>query len=80
MEKEENLIEIQKANLEGQIRSLVAELDSPTSPIGDWKVIKCYEAKLQEKELPYNLDSLMEERQAVRDQINELQTQLEKLK
>ena len=80
MEKTENSNEIQKTNLEGQIRSLVAELDSPTSPIGDWKVIKCYEAKLQEKEMPYDLDSLMAERQAIRDQINELQSQLEELK
>ena len=69
--------DMERAKIENEIRTLISKLDAPSSPIGDWKVVKCYEAKLQEKPLPYNLNELMEERQAVRDRINELQSQLE---
>ena len=69
--------DMERARIENEIRTLISKLDAPSSPIGDWKVVKCYEAKLQEKPLPYNLNELMGERQAVRDRINELQSQLE---
>lgn len=68
-----------RENIEAQIRCLVSSLGAPTSDIGDWKVIKCYEAKLKEETLPYDLDDLMAKRQRVRNEINELQTQLEAL-
>lgn len=50
-------------------------LTAPTSAIGDWKIIKCYEAKLKEEEFPYDLNALTAERQTARDKINELQAQ-----
>ena len=79
--KEENPVEkeMERSRIEGQIRELIAELDAPNSAIGDWKVVKCYEAKLQDLQLPYNLNELMTARQQVRNQINELQNQLAEL-
>ena len=71
--------EMERTRIEGQIRELVAELGAPNSAIGDWKVIKCYEAKLQDQPLPYDLNKLMAARQQVRNQINELQNQLAEL-
>lgn len=40
----------------------------------DYKIIKCYEASLVGKELPYNILEVHSERQALRDRINELET------
>lgn len=65
-----------RETIEARIRELVSRLDAPTSDIGDWKVVKCYEAKLLDKELPYDLETLMSERQAARDEINRLQAEL----
>lgn len=62
---------------ESEIRTLINRLSASSSDIGDWKVVKCYEAHLQGHELPYDLDELMKERQKVRDRINELQSELE---
>lgn len=67
----------EREQMEQRIRDLTSLLSSSASPIGDWKVIKCYEAKLQEQELPYDLNELMAERQKVRDEINELQEKLD---
>lgn len=59
-----------------QIAILQSQLSSTVSPIGDWKIIKCYEAKLLNQPLPYDIEELMQQRQEVRDKINELQKQL----
>lgn len=67
-------------DIEAEIRCLTSNLSASSSDIGDWKIIKCYEAKLMNKEEPYNLAELMEKRQAARDRINELQTKLEALR
>lgn len=40
---------------------------------GDYKITKCYEANLLGKQLPYNIADLHTQRQAIRDQINELE-------
>ena len=68
-----------REEINAEIRCLVSQLTAPTSSIGDWKIIKCYEAKLKEEELPYDLDALTAKRQTARDKINELQAQLETL-
>ena len=39
----------------------------------DYKIIKCSEAQLVGEELPYNVTELHTERQALRDQINQLE-------
>ena len=54
-----------------QIASLKETIDST-----DYQIIKCYEYALNKLELPYDAAALHEERQALRDQINELEQQL----
>lgn len=41
----------------------------------DYKVAKCYEATLTGAEMPYDVNSLIRERQAARDRINALEEQ-----
>ena len=71
------LTETERDAIESQIRTLQSRLDEPTSNIGDWKIIKIYEARLSGESDPYNFEELKAARQAVRDEINALQTQLE---
>lgn len=59
--------------LESQIRCLQADLSANTSAIGDWKVVKIYEARMQGLEDPYDFEELVAERQTCRDKINEYQ-------
>ena len=40
---------------------------------GDYKIIKCAEAQLMGEEMPYNVAELVAERNAMRDEINELE-------
>ena len=68
--------EIDRERIESEIRTLQSKLDAPTSDIGDWKIIKIYEARLSGESDPYNFEELKAARQAVRDEINELQAQL----
>ena len=70
--------EIDRERIESEIRTLQSKLDAPTSDIGDWKIIKIYEARLSGESDPYNFDELKAARQAVRDEINELQAQLQR--
>lgn len=60
-----------------QICDLTAELTSTASDIGDWKVAKCYEYSLAGLEAPYDIKELHTKRQAVRDEINALQKELD---
>ena len=69
--------EQERGDIGARIRELVSKLDAPTSEIGDWKIIKIYEARLQGRPDPYDYEELAAARQAVRDEINELQAQLE---
>ena len=71
--------EIDRERIESEIRTLQSKLDAPTSDIGDWKIIKIYEARLSGESDPYDYEGLKAARQAVRDKINELQTELETL-
>ena len=70
--------EIDRERIESEIRTLQSRLDAPTSDIGDWKIIKIYEARLSGESDPYNFDELKAARQAVRDEINTLQAQLQR--
>lgn len=69
--------EIDRERIESEIRTLQSRLDAPTSNIGDWKIIKIYEARLSGESDPYDYEELKAARQAVRDKINALQAQLE---
>lgn len=61
---------------EQEIRNLMQDLTSPTSPIGDWKIVKIQEYSLMQSPVPYNVNDLHAKRQAVRDRINQLQQEL----
>ena len=70
------LTEEERQKTEMKICNLIADLTSTASEIGDWKVMKCTEAKLLGEDLPYDLEALHEKRKAVRDEINKLQAEL----
>lgn len=74
--KKSKKTEIDRERIESEIRTLQSKLDAPTSDIGDWKIIKIYEARLSGESDPYNYEELKAARQAARDKINELQAQL----
>jgi hypothetical protein len=77
VKKKKELTETERDAIESQIRTLTSKLDAPTSDIGDWKIIKIYEARLSGESDPYNYEELKAARQAVRAEINALQAQLE---
>ena len=77
MDGKEMKKQMEREHKESEVRTLINRLSASSSDIGDWKVIKCYEAKLQSKPMPYDLDDLISERQKVRNRINELQGELE---
>ena len=54
-----------------EIERLKSELQE-----SDYKVIKCAEAICLNAELPYNMTALHKERQALRDKINELESEV----
>ena len=54
------------------IESLKSELQE-----SDYKVIKCAEAMAVGAEFPYNMTELHKERQALRDRINELESEVQ---
>ena len=53
---------------ENRINDLKVMLSS-----SDYKITKCYEASLLSEEMPYNLQELLAERKAWRDEINQLE-------
>lgn len=60
--------EIPAPSSEEQIAELKKQLDST-----DYKIIKCSEYQLAGVELPYDIAELHAQRQALRDEINELE-------
>lgn len=42
----------------------------------DYKVIKCYEASLMNKDMPYDLQTLISERNSKREEINDIQSKM----
>lgn len=59
-----------------EIINLRLKLSSDLSDIGDYKVVKTYEARLKGEADPYDTDKLLSERQEIRDEINKLQAEL----
>lgn len=70
--KIENGLTVGKS-IDQQVNELILELTSPHSEIGDYKIVKIYEARLEGKDDPYDTADLISKRQAVRDEINKLQ-------
>ena len=58
---------------------LLSEIERLKSELqeSDYKVIKCAEAICLNAELPYNMTALHNERQALRDKINELESEVQ---
>lgn len=67
--KREEIARINAIN--SNIAALKQEIES-----SDYQIIKCYEYALNNLDLPYDIAKLHEERQALRDQINELEESL----
>ena len=59
-------------------RELILDIESLKSELqeSDYKVIKCAEAMAVGAEMPYNMTALHKERQALRDKINELESEV----
>lgn len=66
----------ERDKLNQEIIDLQASLSSNSSRIGDWAVMKCWEAEKLGDEMPYDLDDLLAKRAAARKRINEIQAQL----
>lgn len=66
-------------NIDREISVLRNKLSSSLSDIGDWKINKIYEYRLQNKEDPYDFIQLCRERQDVRDKINYFQKRREQI-
>ena len=60
-------------------RELILDIESLKSELqeSDYKVIKCAEAMAVGAEIPYNMTALHKERQALRDKINELESEVQ---
>ncbi len=71
---------VKRLELESELRELKSELQANTSGIGDWKIVKALEYKLAGKEIPYDIMELNANRQAIRDRINAIETELDKMK
>ena len=61
-------------------RELILDIESLKSELqeSDYKVIKCAEAMAVGAQLPYEVASLHKERHALRDKINELESEVQK--
>ena len=60
-------------------RELILDIECLKSELqeSDYKVIKCAEAICLNEELPYNMTALHNERQALRDKINKLESEVQ---
>ena len=66
--------------LENEKRLLIADLTAPNSEVGDWKVIKNIEFYLAGLDMPYDPNTLHEERVLIRKRINEIEKEIIELK
>ena len=62
-----------------EICNLKAGLSSAYSEIGDWKIAKTYESRMNNETDPYDFAALTKARQAARDKINALQAEIDAL-
>ena len=69
---EEKYQEIQNQKSAEEKEQKIVELQSQLNET-DYKIIKCNEYSLAGLELPYDIETLHKERQAIRDKINQLQ-------
>ena len=60
-------------DLQAELRELRSKLQANISDIGDWKIIKALEYQLIWQEIPYHINKLNNERQAIRERINQIE-------
>jgi hypothetical protein len=65
--------------LNAEKAQLMSSLAANTSPIGDWKVMKVYEARMRGEADPYDFEALATQRQEVRNRLNVISIELAKL-
>jgi hypothetical protein len=65
--------------LNAEKAQLMSSLAANTSPIGDWKVMKIYEARMRGEADPYDFEALATQRQEVRNRLNVISIELAKL-
>lgn len=65
--------------LNAEMAQLMSNLAANTSSIGDWKIMKIYEARMKGAEDPYDFDELTLQRQAARDRIQDIKIELNRL-
>lgn len=68
-----------RSALNAEMSQLMSNLSANTSPIGDWKVIKISEARMQGLDDPYDFEELVAARKAARERIDEIRKELEEL-
>ena len=73
--KKQELTDETRQNLEAELRVLTTELLTGAE-FGDWKVIKTYEYRLMGKDDPYDTEELHNQRENVRQRIDEIRTLL----
>ena len=66
----------EREELEAELRVLRSQLESNTSDVGDWKIIKALEYQLTGRTITYDIDQLNAERQIIQDRINEIELRL----
>lgn len=67
------------AKKQQEIIDLRCHLTSDVSEIGDYKMVKTYEARLLNEADPYDTEALIKKRQEVRDKINALEAEIAEL-
>lgn len=65
--------------LNAEKAQLMSSLAANTSPIGDWKVMKIYEARMRGEADQYDFEALVTQRQEVRNRLNVISIELAKL-
>ena len=65
--------------LNAEKAQLMSSLAANTSPIGDWKVMKIYEARMRGEADPYDFEALATQRQEARNRLNVISIELAKL-
>lgn len=71
--------EDRRQQLEVELADCHLALRSDASDVGDWKVCKSYEYQLVGEEIPYDVNELHAQRQALRDRIKEIEEELKAL-
>lgn len=68
----------EQAEAEAEQAAILQEINALKAAIAstDYQIIKCYEYSLNNLEMPYDVAELHAKRQAIRDQINELESTL----